>query len=172
MLFRIVHMWTYRLDHGPSSREEEFCDNPQAASCRVLREPVQTWMDAGQREAMARILVVDDQVDIRRLIRIALGRSHEVAEAEDGAAGLAMARQFRPDLVVLDVMMPGGMDGLQVLDAIRDDPDIGGAKVILLTARGQAKDFEEGMSRGADAYVVKPFSPAQLANSINELLVA
>lgn len=121
---------------------------------------------------MARILVVDDQVDIRRLIRIALGRSHEVAEAEDGVAGLAMARRFRPDLVVLDVMMPGGLDGLQVLDAIREDPDLAAAKVILLTARGQARDLEEGMSRGADAYVVKPFSPALLVNSISELLAA
>jgi CheY-like chemotaxis protein len=121
---------------------------------------------------MARILVVDDQVDIRRLIRIALGRNHELAEAEDGKSGLAMARLFRPDLVVLDVMMPGGMDGLQVLDAIRDDPGLAAAKVILLTARGQARDFEEGMSRGADAYVVKPFSPAQLANSINALLAS
>jgi CheY-like chemotaxis protein len=121
---------------------------------------------------MAKILVVDDQVDIRRLIRIALGRSHEVSEAEDGASGLAKARELRPDLVLLDVMMPGMLDGLQVLDLIRGDPLLSATRVILLTARGQARDFEEGMSRGANAYVVKPFSPAQLVNSINELLAA
>lgn len=121
---------------------------------------------------MAKILVIDDQLDIRRLIRIALGRGHEVAEAEDGESGLAKARELRPDLVLLDVMMPGALDGLQVLDAIRGDPMLAATRVILLTARGQARDFEEGMSRGADAYVVKPFSPAQLVGSINELLGA
>ena len=119
---------------------------------------------------MAKVLLVDDQSDIRRLIRITLGKSFEVIEAEDGVTGLALARHERPDLVVLDVMMPGTLDGLQVLDAIRADPALQGTRVIMVTARGQAHDYEAGMARGADAYFIKPFSPLQLAACIKETL--
>ena len=70
---------------------------------------------------MNKILLVDDHSDIRRLIRITLGKDFDVLEAEDGLTGLEIARKQQPDLVVLDVMMPGEMDGLQVLDAIKGD---------------------------------------------------
>jgi len=119
---------------------------------------------------MKTILVVDDHSDIRKLIRITIGNAYEVLEAEDGVAALQVVRLKRPDLVVLDIMMPGEMDGLQVLDAIRADAELKHTQVIMVTARGQAKDFETGMSRGANAYLIKPFSPIQLVNSIKELL--
>lgn len=119
---------------------------------------------------MNKILLVDDHSDIRRLIRITLGKSFDLREAEDGASALAMARSFLPDLIVLDVMMPGGMSGLEVLDAVRADPLLGKTRVIMVTARGQAGDYDAGMARGADAYFVKPFSPLQLVASIKNLL--
>jgi DNA-binding response OmpR family regulator len=119
---------------------------------------------------MNKILLIDDHSDIRRLIRITLGKGFEVLEAEDGVTGLEIARNQHPDLVVLDVMMPGGMDGLQVLDAIRANPALAHTRVIMVTARGQATDYESGMSRGADAYFIKPFSPLQLVASIKEIL--
>ena len=119
---------------------------------------------------MNKILLIDDHSDIRRLIRITLGKGFEVLEAEDGVTGLEIARTQHPDLVVLDVMMPGGMDGLQVLDAIRANPALGHTRVIMVTARGQASDYEAGMNRGADAYFIKPFSPLQLVASIKETL--
>jgi len=119
---------------------------------------------------MSKILIVDDHSDIRRLIRITLGKSFEVLEAEDGRSGLDIARLQKPDLVVLDVMMPGALDGLQVLDAIKSDPRLKQTRVIMVTARGQANDYEDGMRRGADAYFIKPFSPLQLVSAIKETL--
>lgn len=119
---------------------------------------------------MTKILLVDDHSDIRRLIRITLGKSFEVLEAEDGTSALTIARQHKPDLVVLDVMMPGELDGLQVLDAIRNDPQLNHTRVVMVTARGQARDYEIGMQRGADGYFIKPFSPLQLVAAIKEIL--
>jgi CheY-like chemotaxis protein len=119
---------------------------------------------------MHKILLVDDHSDIRRLVRITLGKNFEVFEAEDGVTALDIARRHKPDLVVLDVMMPGEMDGLQVLDAIKADPQLAATRVIMVTARGQASDFDDGMARGADGYFIKPFSPLQLVSAIKETL--
>lgn len=119
---------------------------------------------------MPKILLVDDHADIRRLLRITLGKNYEVQEADNGEAGLALARGLRPDVVVLDVMMPGVLNGLQVLDAIKEDPNLIHARVIIVTARGQVQDYEDGMARGADAYFIKPFSPLQVVACIKDLL--
>ena len=119
---------------------------------------------------MTKILLVDDHADIRRLIRITLGSAFEVFEAEDGVNGLDIARREKPDVAVLDVMMPGGLDGLLVLDAIKADPQLQQMRVIMVTARGQISDQDQGMQRGADAYFVKPFSPLQLVAKIKSLL--
>lgn len=119
---------------------------------------------------MTTILLVDDHSDIRRLIRITLGKAYDVLEAEDGVTALEVARTQKPDLVVLDVMMPGKLDGLQVLDAIKADPQLVATRVIMVTARGQAHDYDAGMARGADAYFIKPFSPLQLVACIKETL--
>lgn len=119
---------------------------------------------------MTKILLVDDHSDIRRLIRITLGKNFEVLEAEDGVTAFDIVRRHKPALVVLDVMMPGEMDGLQVLDAIRKDPELREIRVVMVTARGQARDYESGMERGADAYFVKPFSPLQLVAAIKDIL--
>jgi DNA-binding response OmpR family regulator len=119
---------------------------------------------------MNKILLVDDHSDIRRLIRITLGKNFEVFEADDGTAALQIVRTHRPDLVVLDVMMPGELDGLGVLDAIKADPELAQTRVIMVTARGQTRDYDEGIERGADAYFIKPFSPLQLVAAIKDLL--
>jgi DNA-binding response OmpR family regulator len=119
---------------------------------------------------MTKILLVDDHSDIRRLIRITLGKAFEVLEAENGVSALEIVRRQKPDLIVLDVMMPGELDGLQVLDAIKSDPLLKQTRVIMVTARGQARDYDDGMGRGADAYFVKPFSPLQLVSCIKDTL--
>ena len=118
---------------------------------------------------MKKVLVVDDHSDIRRLIQITLGKTFEVLEACDGITALELIRRTKPDLVMLDVMMPGALDGLQVLDAIRSDPQLMQTLVIMITARGQVHDYETGMGRGADAYFIKPFSLVQLVEKIKEL---
>lgn len=119
---------------------------------------------------MKKVLLVDDHSDIRRLVRITLGNGYEVFEAEDGLSALNIVYQIQPDLVVLDVMMPGEINGLNVLDKIKGDEKLKHVKVIMVTARGQANDYEEGIKRGADAYFIKPFSPLQLVNQIKESL--
>jgi len=117
-----------------------------------------------------KILIVDDHSDIRHLIRITLGKSFEILEAEEGATALSIVRRAHPKVVVLDVMMPGELDGFQVLEAIKGDPALKDIRVIMVTARGQARDYEMGMSRGADGYFIKPFSPLQLTNQIMEFM--
>lgn len=120
---------------------------------------------------MKRVLIVEDQPDIRKLIRMTLEfEDFEIHEAGDGGAGLRMARAVLPALVLLDVMMPGEMDGLQVCQAIKADATLAGVKVVLLTARGQVRDQDAGRAAGADEYLVKPFSPLQLVDTIDHLL--
>ena len=119
---------------------------------------------------MKKILIVEDQSDIRKLIRMTLEfEQFETHEAADGVTGLQRARDLRPDLVLLDVMMPGELDGLQVCERIKSDPALAGMKVIILSARGQAKDTEAGKKAGADDYLVKPFSPVQLVETIERV---
>lgn len=123
---------------------------------------------------MRKILIVDDHADIRRLIRMTLEfEDYEIREAADGEAALGAAAEMQPDLVLLDVMMPGPINGLEVCRQLRSGVQAGGSpRVIMLSARGQASDREAGLQAGADAYLVKPFSPLQLISSIAELWVA
>lgn len=117
---------------------------------------------------MIKVLIVDDHSDIRRLLAITLGKDYELLEAEDGASALDIVRRHRPRVVLLDVMMPGEIDGLQVLEKIKNDPLNRGTLVAMVTARGQAADGDEARKRGADAYFVKPFSPLELVSWVRE----
>jgi len=99
-----------------------------------------------------RVLIVEDQPDIRKLIRMTLEFGHfEIHEARDGEQGMSMVRAIMPRVVLLDVMMPGLLDGYQVCQRIKQDPLLSHIKVILLTARGQATDIGIGEAAGADA---------------------
>ena len=118
---------------------------------------------------MSKILLVDDHADIRRLMRVTLGKTFEILEAEDGVSAFKLAQEHRPDLIVLDVMMPGEIDGLQVLESIKADPLTRDTLVAMITARGQVADHDDARARGADAYFIKPFSPLKLVNRIKEL---
>jgi two-component system, OmpR family, response regulator MtrA len=119
---------------------------------------------------MARIVVADDDIDIRELVEFKLtSEGHEVIAVGDGAAAVEACRAQRPDLAVLDVMMPG-VSGLEAVRMIRADADLVGLPVILLTARAQESDVENGIDSGADDYVTKPFSPRELAARVATLL--
>lgn len=117
---------------------------------------------------MFKVLIVDDQADIRHMLKIALEGEFELIEAGDGITALDKVREQKPDVVLLDIMMPGGLDGLQVLKTIRADPAIQHIRVILISAKGQAHDYDVGIKSGADAYFIKPFSVMQLIDSIRE----
>lgn len=117
-----------------------------------------------------RILIVEDHADIRRLIHMTLEfENYEIHEAANADDGLVAIREFRPHLVLLDVMMPGSMDGLELCRIIKSDPSLGMPWVVLLTARGQSQDIEAGMKAGADTYLLKPFSPLKLIETIHSL---
>ena len=119
---------------------------------------------------MARILVADDDVDIRELVEFKLSTmGHDVVAVADGQAAIDACQAQRPDLAVLDVMMPG-VSGLDAIRAIRADPGLSDLPVILLTARAQESDVETGFDSGADDYITKPFSPRELASRVEALL--
>ncbi len=119
---------------------------------------------------MARILIVDDHPVIRRLLTVTLEPDYEVVEAQDGVRALDAIRRHQPQLVLLDVMMPGDMDGLQVLDAIKANPLTQDTLVAMVSARGQDADRDTARQRGADAYFVKPFSPLQVLAWVRSVL--
>ncbi|MBT0569013.1 response regulator [Curvibacter sp. CHRR-16] len=117
-------------------------------------------------------LIVDDQADIRKLIVLTMeGEDFELHEADNGVDAWQKAQTLRPAVVLLDVMMPGGLDGYQVCEKIKQDPTLQrSTKVILLTARGQKTDIEQGQAVGCDAYLVKPFSPIELLDTVDRLV--
>ena len=117
-----------------------------------------------------RVLVADDEDDIRALVGVAVRRAgcDLVGSVADGEAALASARAQLPDLVVLDVSMPG-RTGLEVCAALRDDPATAGIRVLLLSAGASAGDVARGLAAGADAYLPKPFSVADLVREVRAL---
>lgn len=118
---------------------------------------------------MARVTVVDDDADIRMLVVRRLERAgHVVSQAGDGESGLAAIRAGRPDLVVLDWMMPG-LTGIEVLERIRAD-DRERPKVLMLTARAQEADLAAAGEAGADRFLVKPFTAADLLEAVAALV--
>lgn len=116
-----------------------------------------------------KILIVDDQGELRKLVRLTLQfNDYELHEAEDATKALRYIKILRPDVVVLDVMMPGEIDGYQLCDIIKNDPALKSIHVVLLTARGTRKDLQEGERVKADSYLVKPFSPLELADVVKK----
>jgi CheY-like chemotaxis protein len=116
------------------------------------------------------ILVCDDEEAMRALMRAALDLlGCEIVEARDGDEALALAQSGRPDLIVLDMMMPG-RTGLEVLAELRRDAEFADTPVIVLTARAQASDREAAALVGASRFITKPFSPRELCASVEQLL--
>jgi CheY-like chemotaxis protein len=126
----------------------------------------------GLMSAKRRILAVDDEKFIVLAIRHNLQLAgYEVIEAYDGREALDKIERERPDLVILDVMMPE-LNGWDVLSCIRDDPELRDTPVIMLTALGQDDDEREGILRGADLYLTKPYEPQKLVEMVTRLLTA
>jgi len=114
-----------------------------------------------------RVLVVDDDAKTVELVKLYLNRDgYRVLTAYDGVESLRLARESRPDLIVLDLMLPG-MDGLEVCRTLRDESDV---PIIMLTARTMDEDKLTGLGLGADDYVTKPFSPRELAARVRAVL--
>ncbi len=117
-----------------------------------------------------RVLVIDDEAPIRLLCRVNLeAEGMEVIEAADGPSGLDAARTSGPDVILLDVMMPG-LDGWKVAEELLDDKRTNGIPIIFLTARAELRDRARGLDVGGIDYVTKPFNPIELASLVRDLL--
>ena len=120
--------------------------------------------------AKGRILVVDDEIYIVHILDFSLGmEGYEVLTALDGEQALEKARAEKPDLIVLDIMMPK-LDGYETCKRLKADPEIKDVPVILLSAKGRNVDQKVGFEVGADDYITKPFSPRKLVERINAIL--
>ncbi|PWH13266.1 MAG: two-component system response regulator [Ardenticatenia bacterium] len=121
---------------------------------------------------MKKILIVDDQPEVRELVEVTLSiGNYRILQASTGDEALALTRIERPDLVLLDVMMPNSsMDGFEVCRRIKSDPVLRETVVIMVTARGQEQDLQMGRAAGADGYFTKPFSPLELITKVEEIL--
>jgi DNA-binding response OmpR family regulator len=126
--------------------------------------------ESGYQRRVTRVLVIDDEAPIRLLCRVNLeAEGMQVYEAGDGQSGLAKAREERPDVILLDVMMPE-MDGWQVAEELLADTRTDGIPIIFLTARAEVRDRARGLDLGGVDYVTKPFNPVELAPLVEELV--
>lgn len=113
------------------------------------------------------LLIVDDEGNLRKLLAVTLGYGrYKQYFATNGTEALRIAREIKPNVIILDVMMPGELNGLDVCRTIKSDPELNGAYIVLLTALGQQTNREAGLAAKADAYMVKPFSPIELIELI------
>jgi len=119
---------------------------------------------------VTRVLVIDDEAPIRLLCRVNLeADGMQVLEASDGPTGLEKARNEEPDVILLDVMMPG-LDGWQVAEELLDDRRTSSIPIVFLTARAEVRDRVRGLDLGGIDYVTKPFNPIELAPQVRELI--
>lgn len=120
---------------------------------------------------MKKILVVDDQMEVRELVEVTLRiEDYLILQAESGEKAIEIARAEKPDLIIMDIMMPGGMDGLEATRILKSDPQTKDCQVVMLTAKGQEDDLKKGFEAGAGDYFVKPFSPLELIKKVEEVL--
>ena len=119
---------------------------------------------------MAKILIAEDERDIRDLVAFTLRfAGHEVFAASNGEEAVEMAPKVNPDLILMDVRMPR-MTGYEACKAMKADPDLKDIPVVFLTARGQDNEIKQGLEVGAEKYLLKPFAPDQLTAQVKEIL--
>lgn len=119
--------------------------------------------------SVRKILLVDDNRIIRHLLRLTFADSSlfEVFEADSGEQALPIVLREKPEIIILDVLMPGELDGFQICQMIKSWQDTRHCKIILLSAKSQQDDLAQGRQAGADYYVTKPFSPTELIKLVN-----
>jgi len=117
-----------------------------------------------------KVLVVDDEENVRRLLRSMLGNKYIILEAKDGKVAVDIARSQRPDIILMDIMMPN-MDGYTACHTIKQDPATKAIPIVMVTAVGQELNKKLAKEMGADGYITKPFSVLELLNTIERSLV-
>ena len=120
---------------------------------------------------MKKILIVDDQVEIRDLVEITLRVSdYNILKASSGEDAIEIAEKEKPDLIIMDIMMPGKIDGMEAARILKNNDKTRESIIIFLSAKDQEVDIEAGKAVGASGYFVKPFSPLVLINKVEESL--
>ena len=138
------------------------------------RESSERWkviQDIAKGTVLKKVLIIEDQPDIRKLVKMTLDFSdYELHEASEAETGFGMVKAIQPDLILLDIMMPGEINGLQLCAMLKGMEKYRHIPIILLTARGQVADRQAGLEAGADEYLVKPFSPIKLIEVVEAFL--
>jgi two-component system phosphate regulon response regulator PhoB len=120
---------------------------------------------------MKKVLIVDDHAEVRRLVEMTLrAGEYKVFQAKNGQEAIEAARKEKPGLIIMDIMMPGDIDGLEATCVLKNDPETKDSLIIMLTAKGQEFDKEKGLEAGADDYFTKPFSPLELIKKVEEVM--
>ena len=120
---------------------------------------------------MKKILIVDDQVQVRELVEVTLRvGNYRIFEANNGKQAIEMAKKKKPDLIIMDIMMPGKIDGLEATRILKNEKETKNTIIVMLTAKGQEADKQKGYEAGADDYFIKPFSPLDLIKKVEEVL--
>jgi two-component system phosphate regulon response regulator PhoB len=121
---------------------------------------------------MKKILIVDDQVEVRELVQVTLEiGDYQILSAENGQQAVEIAKAEHPDIILLDVMMPGSdVDGLEACRRLKSDPATADITIVMLSAKGQEVDIENGKFAGADDYFTKPFSPIALIEKVESVI--
>jgi CheY-like chemotaxis protein len=120
---------------------------------------------------MMKILIVDDDAAIRELVDTTLrSDGYHILEAGSGQEAIEITRAEKPDVIIMDIVMPGPMDGFEATRIIKNDPETKGCTVIMLTGKGQEADRKKSLAAGADDYFAKPFSPLALIRKVDEVL--
>jgi len=120
---------------------------------------------------MKKILIVDDQQEVRELVALTLrDENYQILQARSGEEAVKTAKTETPELIIMDIVMPGSMDGLEATRKIKSDSMTNDCKVIMLTAQDKDSEIEEGYKAGAAGYIAKPFSPLDLIKKVEENL--
>jgi two-component system alkaline phosphatase synthesis response regulator PhoP len=152
------------LEKNPEITNEGLADI-LSVDIAVIKERIVSLSDVREK-----ILIVDDEVDALTALKVALeSDGYNVIEALDGFEGISKAKSETPDVILLDIMMPG-MDGFEVCRRLKSDPQLSSIPVIMLTAKGEVDDKVEGLEMGADDYVTKPFNLKELKARIKSVI--
>ncbi|MBI5251814.1 MAG: response regulator [Desulfomonile tiedjei] len=120
---------------------------------------------------MKKILVVDDLEEVRQLVGATLVRAkYQIITARDGLVAIEKAKEEKPDLIIMDIAMPGAVNGLEATRILKDDPATSGCPIIVLTGKNLSENFQNCFDAGADCCFSKPFSPLKLIQKVEELL--
>jgi CheY-like chemotaxis protein len=121
---------------------------------------------------MKKILIVDDQVEVRELVQVTLEiGDYQILSAENGQEAVRIAQGEHPDIILMDIMMPGSeVDGLEACRQLKSDPATRDITIVMLSAKGQESDIDMGKAAGADDYFTKPFSPIALIEKVEEVM--